>query len=188
MRNKKGFTLVELLGVIVILGVLMLVAIPNTVSLIDKNKKGSYIEDARTFISLVKNKVQVDKKLELPIDGSSVFVMTLGYLNTNDIKDSPYGNEYSKDASFVAIALESNKYVYYVHLISCNEDNCDTSNYNAWEGIQIVKESDLNGDNKYDLVKSENVAADLIEGSNIQFETVLNNKTVCINEDACVSW
>ena len=59
MKNKRlAFTLVELLAVVVILGVLMMIAIPNTISLFDRNKKTNYIENAKTFVSLVQNKVQ----------------------------------------------------------------------------------------------------------------------------------
>ena len=49
--NNKGFTLIELLAVVVIIGLIMGIAIPNTVTMIDKHKMNSYLEDARTFSS-----------------------------------------------------------------------------------------------------------------------------------------
>ena len=44
MRNKKGFTLVELLAVIALIGVVMLLVVPNIVNLY-KNAKKSLFQD-----------------------------------------------------------------------------------------------------------------------------------------------
>ena len=43
MKNKKGFTMVELLAVIVILGILMGVALPKVLGLLDSNKLYSIV-------------------------------------------------------------------------------------------------------------------------------------------------
>ncbi|MBR1748331.1 MAG: prepilin-type N-terminal cleavage/methylation domain-containing protein [Bacilli bacterium] len=44
MKNKKGFTLVELLAVIVILGLIAVIAIPNSMKVSDEVKKNLYCE------------------------------------------------------------------------------------------------------------------------------------------------
>ena len=41
--NKKGFTMVELLAVVTILGVLAIVAIPSTKYLIERGKENYYV-------------------------------------------------------------------------------------------------------------------------------------------------
>ena len=48
-HNRKGFTLVELLAVIVILAVLALVAMPNVTRLMDNARKNSFTTEAMEF-------------------------------------------------------------------------------------------------------------------------------------------
>ena len=61
--NKKGFTLVELLAVIVILGVLLMIALPPIKTLIKKTKRNAFesqakliIENVETMLSASTNK------------------------------------------------------------------------------------------------------------------------------------
>jgi prepilin-type N-terminal cleavage/methylation domain-containing protein len=54
MNNNKGFTLVELLSVIVILGAVLVVAIPNIVKVIDKSKTDTYNQMIRTITKATK--------------------------------------------------------------------------------------------------------------------------------------
>ena len=42
MKNK-GFTLIELLAIMVVLGVIMAFAIPNTIKMLEKNKRESFV-------------------------------------------------------------------------------------------------------------------------------------------------
>ena len=53
MKDNKGFTLVELLTVIVILGILAMVAIPAVSRYIDNSKKQSYITSVKVYAQAV---------------------------------------------------------------------------------------------------------------------------------------
>ena len=88
--NKKGFTLVELLAVIVILGILSLIAIPNVISIIDNNKKDIIISDAKKLISQAK--YQVNVKSEIRDNKYARF--SFEELNKNgDIKTDPESSD-----------------------------------------------------------------------------------------------
>ena len=59
--NKKGFTLVELLAVIVILGVLLLIAVPSVTKLIDNSRKNAFKSAVQLSIENVESVASMEK-------------------------------------------------------------------------------------------------------------------------------
>ncbi len=92
MKNKKGFTLVELLAVIVLLGVLIAIAVPSVLGISKKIKENMYEAKVKTvevaaeaWIDDNKNscKTLKDKNIE--------FLISAGYLKADD-KDGKIRN------------------------------------------------------------------------------------------------
>ena len=54
MNNRKGFTLVELLAVIVIMGILMMVAIPSVTRTIENSRKDTFVDIAKSYGNAVR--------------------------------------------------------------------------------------------------------------------------------------
>ena len=112
--NKKGFTLVELIAVVVIIGIISLLAAPNIVNLMDSSKKSEFVSDAKEFISRAKYM----EKLEKYNLGNEYFsiqdsdnkpyekkILLRNIINISDYS-SPYNSEYESDLSYVLITLE----------------------------------------------------------------------------------
>ncbi len=57
MKKKNGFTLVELLAVVVIMAIIALVAVPNVVSMLERNKKKQMVSDAKEMFNKFQNKI-----------------------------------------------------------------------------------------------------------------------------------
>jgi type IV pilus assembly protein PilA len=72
LKNKKGFTLVELLAVIVILAIILAIAIPGISGIINSAKKGSFESDAKMIVTGIEYKVleaSVDPTKTAPVVG-----------------------------------------------------------------------------------------------------------------------
>ena len=74
MKKRNGFTLVELLAVIVILAIILLIAVPNVMGIIEKAKKDSYCSTAKMAYNAVELfKLQENDAINaIPSDGTLV--------------------------------------------------------------------------------------------------------------------
>ena len=165
--KEKGFTLIELLGVIVILSLIMLIAVPNIASTLERSKREQYLVDARKFVSLVEyelRKGSIDKP-----GGGNLLIITLNYLNTNDLDKDPEGNLYDKDNSYVVVARQNNYLEYYVNLVAKDANS-------KYRGISLVNSNKLEKDNDdpSDNSRYNLISKDVSLLTNAQIKNVVN--------------
>ena len=67
MKKKKGFTLVELLAVIVILAIILVIAVPRIMSVIKDAKLGSIESTAKLIASTAESSYESKKALGLEV-------------------------------------------------------------------------------------------------------------------------
>lgn len=140
MKNQKGFTLVELLAVIVILGIIMAIAIPNVTGILYRNRSSTYVEDAKKLATTAEYKFRGSNNgIVRPADGQCV-VMNLAYLDNSEFEDPPNGGEYLKNQSYVVIKRNGSSYEYYVQLLEKITDDTDR------RGIPLIKSTSLYAD------------------------------------------
>lgn len=144
--NNKAFTLIELLGVIIIISIIMLIAIPNVVSVLDKNKKDSYIADAKKLVTQAQYEIR-NGSINKPATGEIVKI-TLSRLGTSDIKNDPNGDLYNLKDTYVVIVRKNGYLEYYVNLVA-NDKNGNNN------GISLVNIDKLSEDGKYELVTTK---------------------------------
>ena len=95
MKNKKGFTLVELLAVIVILGILLLVAVPAVSTIIGRSKFNADKNEAIMFLKAIEACTVVESS------GTSVCSSTdaMRYMDKTSSKMYAYTNNASASIS-----------------------------------------------------------------------------------------
>lgn len=172
MKNK-GFTLIELLATVVILGIIMVIAIPNVTGILQKNKAKSYYEDAKKLVTLAEYKMRGNSSVTKPNLPGDCLVMNLFYLDNSEFENPPNGGSYEKKGSFVVIKKDGSSYKYYVRLL----ENVDGS----YRGISFIESTNLYKD--VDLTKIENVSSIF----NVDTTTPANKETAITNIDSVTS-
>jgi len=146
MRNKKGFTLIELLATIVVLGIIMIVAIPNIVGILSNNRNSVYIEDAKKLVSTAEYRFRANTGDIVKPDDGECIIISLEYLDNSEFENAPNNGQYLKDNSGVVIFRDGNQYRYYVRLVEQLPKNA------GYRGISFRESSALYGDNTSNLV------------------------------------
>ena len=135
-KNNKGFTLVELLAALVILGVLSMLALPTVVNLLGNSRDKLYITDAKKLISQAEYKFRVaSSEIEKPDDGECL-LLSMVYLDNSDFDNPPNNGEYVREASYVVIKNNEGNYEYSVELV-------EEVKKNVFKGVELSKDSSL---------------------------------------------
>lgn len=120
MKNKKGFTLVELLAVIVILGVLLMIAVPAVQNVIKKTKNNATQKQAELFIDAAKKMAIIDEAT------SDMVIYKL-----RDLDSSVDTNRFT---GMVVALKENGSYKYYIYLNdSVNKKTIGNNNNGIFE-------------------------------------------------------
>ena len=129
-NNKKGFTLVELLAVIVVLAIVMGIAAVAITNVLDTTKKNAFVASARNYIAGAKTLVNTDQ-VNVLISGTNgqyapacpgTNTIALSNIKTeNEIEKSPYNQNYDVVNSFVKVTATQNatgdcNYTYQIYL------------------------------------------------------------------------
>ncbi len=134
--NKKGFTLIEIIGAIIILGILMLIAITYVDKNMNRFRDDYYVSIENTILSSGKE-FFTDNRKYLPskyLESSQVSLNTLeGQKYLDEVLDYE-GNSCNKDSYVIVIKKSKTEYDYYLCLI-CDEDNYDNTEKNECDSV-----------------------------------------------------
>ncbi len=148
-KKTKAFTLIELLAVIIILGILMIIAIPSITNYISDSRDQAYIDTAKELMNSTRNLIN-GGNLKTYDTNASYYIPTTCLDSENGIK-SPYGDF---APAYIVVTYNGKGFNYYW-----------TSTDTSEKGIKdLVAYDDLSIDNIESGIKStdikDNVAAE----------------------------
>ena len=127
--KKKGFTLVELLGVLVVLSVILMIAFPLITTYINKSKQKAYDTQMGLIITGLKDYV-IEHKEVLPVNDTDYVTFTLGQLKAlgivNNSVVNPLDGKEIDDSMEFKIIKDGSKYIYQIvesSRLSRNDEN-----------------------------------------------------------------
>ena len=131
--NKKGFTMVELLAVVTILGVLAIVAIPSTKYLIERGKENYYVAQ-KNQIELAAKEYLKDNPQLLPgeIGGQKTITLRelIAHKYISNVKNQKKENCDKNETTVKVTRISKTKYTYAVTLICPDYKDKKESNQN----------------------------------------------------------
>ena len=135
---KKGFTLVELLAVIVILAIVLAIALPTIMDLIDNVTKNAYIQNEEMMIRATMNYIALNEE-ELPIEIGTISIITVEKLQDsefisviNDVSDSSIECE-----GYVVVKNIADNTFDYMPYLKCG-NNHQTEGYGNHIEVEIL--------------------------------------------------
>ena len=126
--NKKGFTLAELLGVIVLLGIVAIIAISTTGTNLEEGRQKACAAQERNIIEAMKT-YMIDNPQELPKNENDEFskkvevLSTSGYL-ADDFTNPLTNKKYDVENTFAVVILRKSGYIYRVRY--AEDDKCNS--------------------------------------------------------------
>ena len=108
LKNKKGFTLVELLAVIVVLAIIILIAMPSVMSAMDKARKNSLVTEASEIVKIAQTAYADDMMNAKVPANSEGYCYSLEYLIEKGYMDKNLGGEGDKASEFGSVLLTVN--------------------------------------------------------------------------------
>lgn len=170
--NNKGYTLVELLATMIILGVVMAVTIPNITGISTQNKMTAYAEDAKKLKNTAEYMFRGDDTVIKPNANGQCVIVNLRCIHDNEFDSPPYGGAYDMDNSFVIMVKKNNRYHYYVQLVE--KYSSDGDNY---KGFSLIDHVNLEGNKYLNEVDEGTTMAPFVRISNWTVESTLLTST-----------
>ena len=131
MKNNKGFTLIEIIGVVIILGILAIIAVPYITKNMENFRDDYYVNIENTLLSSGQE-FYTDNRKYVPtkfLESSKVTIGTLESENYIDEVLDYEGNSCNKDSYVIIIKKSKTEYDYHLCLV-CEGDDYDNTDKN----------------------------------------------------------
>ena len=133
--KKKGFTLIEIIAVIVIIGIVMLIAVPAVINYTRNSNQAVYANNIGSFLEQAKLEYG-EKQFGPYMDDNEIMVVPISRIETTkgDNTRSPYA-EFIDEQSYIVIERKGKSLYYYASAVD----------QMSW-GLIAKREDEINND------------------------------------------
>ena len=167
--NKKGFTLIEVMAVLVILGVVLLIAVPSVSTYIVNSRKSNYYTTANSYVDTIIGYYGMKEFGPLLKKGEMMIVPIKNIkLDKGGSSETPFGDiDYNR--SYVVITYNGTKTSYYVNML-------DSSGYGIFNVLSDKLDSSSVTNDKDTITSIEPLVSCMPSSSDpSKSEFVINN-------------
>ncbi len=183
MKNKKGFTLVEMLAVIVILGLLMAIAVQSVTKYIEKSRRDTYIATAREYITVAA--AEIAKGTFVIRNPETIYSIHYSNLKLERNQNkSPYGAWV--DAYVIVTIDDANNYTYYWTSIDTTGHRVDLTEESELDASDIYVSTDFDLNPNYPVGGRDNAVLYGEDGKRKEEDAVVEVTEEKANE--CYEW
>lgn len=144
--NKNWFTLVELLAVIVIMGILMMVAIPAISRVIENSRKDTFVDIAKSYANSAKTLWTADT---LTCEGTVASAVDDGdyYILINTVESASGLREYVNNDVYNALPADLRSGIIDVKVVS-GYGSSDSANFTSTDKLYLFELKEVYGNNE----------------------------------------
>lgn len=144
--NKKGFSLIELLAVIIIIGIVATIGIVSISSSVGSSRKAAFVNMARNYADSASAMRTSDKLPVEPKNNEALIIRVdnLTGVDQNDDYNTVYG-ELVLDNCYVAIVNNKHQYKYYVTLVENSGNAIYNTEYSLLDEDSVVEHDKVVG-------------------------------------------
>ena len=128
--NNKGYTLVELLAVTVVLGLILVIAVPSVQNIMEISERNTFLADAQAIYRAANTEM-----LEI-IDDNGVIFDSSGEnkLDLTSAENYDYCIAFNESGVITSITVSNGKYLINGdnHFLDLNEDSVELGNMNSY--------------------------------------------------------
>lgn len=137
MRKKNGFTLVELLAVIVVLAIIMVIAIPSVLDTMNSARRSAFIEYAMKVVRDTQNNYVTDSQTKIP--GAGIYIYDIA----NDLGYTSHGNYEGYVVVNAKDDVDKPSYILFLHdpNYMVTNWNVTTSSYPTEDGLLVYDQA-----------------------------------------------
>ncbi len=145
-RNEAGFTLIEIIAVIIILGIVLTIAVPSISKYINSSRRSAYVSDIDAYAKSAMADFLQKKYGSLP-ESEEILIVPFESitLEKNNTKKSPFG-EFDLERSYIVVLPKtSGSYTAFIYAIDSAGYGIHNGEYKAIDNddIVLVKKQDF---------------------------------------------